>query len=95
MLAVTMDFLDILKRDAVVRCPHLSTLVDDVDLGFWSNIVKAFTPCILKRLGKLSASATPAPAAMEKRNYHNQSWKGGATPRTSVVTLSRAHTPLR
>ncbi|CDF32290.1 Serine/threonine protein kinase [Chondrus crispus] len=81
LLAVTMDFLDIVKREAV---PHslISNVVDDSDLALLPNIMKAFIPCILKRLGKLSASVTPAPSATGKSNYQNQSWKGGASPTT-------------
>ncbi|CDF77421.1 Serine/threonine protein kinase [Chondrus crispus] len=95
LLAVTMDFLDIVKREAVPRCSLLSTVIDDSDLAHGSNIVKALIPCLLKRLGKLSSSATPAPTVTGKSNYQNQSWKGGATPTTSVVTPSGAHTVLR
>ncbi|CDF40428.1 Serine/threonine protein kinase [Chondrus crispus] len=81
LLPVTMDFLDIVKREAV---PHslTSNVVDDSDLALLPNIMKAFIPCILKRLGKLLAPVTPAPSATGKSNYQNQSWKGGASPTT-------------
>ncbi|CDF77582.1 Serine/threonine protein kinase [Chondrus crispus] len=81
LLALTMDFLDIVKREAV-RHSLISNVVDDSDLALLPNIMKAFIPCIRKRLGKLSASVTPAPSATGKSNYQNQSWKGGASPTT-------------